>query len=314
MSQAKDLIGLRFNRLTVIQKTAQRESRAIVWECRCDCGSTTFVSSSDLLRNKQKSCGCLRKESGKRKAQDLTGARFGRLTAIKPTEKRQSESVIWECQCDCGATTYAPVIMLRAGRKKSCGCLQRDVVESQKRDVAGLKYGNLTAICPTNRRDAGRSVIWKWRCDCGAVIEKSLNGVSRGLVKSCGCLLQSVRKVVYSEHLKPEYVLGTNLNMLRQDERSLRADNSTGVKGVYFLTAENVYVAAITFKGVRVQKRYKHFGDAVNARRRMKAIHDEFLEWWDSLSPEARSAACMEFEAEKDVPAALIKEQILRLL
>lgn len=34
---------------------------------------------------------------------DLTGKRFGRLTAIRPTDKRDSNgSVLWVCRCDCG--------------------------------------------------------------------------------------------------------------------------------------------------------------------------------------------------------------------
>lgn len=314
MGEAKDLIGLRFNRLAVVRKTDQRLCRSIVWECRCDCGNSTFASSSALLSGKRKSCGCLRNESGKKKAQDITGMRFGRLTALRPTEKRQSESVVWECQCDCGEIDYAPVILLRAGKKKSCGCLRSDVYEGNKRDVTGLRFGKLTAICPTDKREADGSVVWKWRCDCSEVIDKSLNSVSRGLIRSCGCLLQDVRKDIYSEYLKPAYVLGTNLNMLRQNEDVLRADNVSGVKGVHFRSSENVYIASIKFKGVIVQKRYKRFEDAVDARRRMKAIHSEFLEWWDSLSDEARSVVCAEFEQERNVPAVLIKEQILRLV
>lgn len=314
MSGSKDLIGMRFHRLTVVRKTEQRSCGSIVWECRCDCGEPVLASSSALSSGKQKSCGCLRKETGKKKAQDITGMRFGRLTALRPTEKRQSESVVWECQCDCGEIDYAPVIVLRAGKKKSCGCLRGDIYEDNKRDVTGLRFGRLTAICPTDKREADRSVVWKWRCDCGEDVDKSLNAVSRGLVRSCGCLLQDVRKDNYSEYLKPDYVLGTNLSMLRQDECSLRMDNTSGVKGVHFRSSENVYVASIKFKGVVVQKRYKRFEDAVDARRRMKAIHSEFVEWWDSLSDDARAFACEEFEQEGDVPAALIKEQILRLL
>lgn len=33
---------------------------------------------------------------------NLSGQRFGRLVAIRPTEERWRTSVVWECRCDCG--------------------------------------------------------------------------------------------------------------------------------------------------------------------------------------------------------------------
>ena len=62
-----------------------------------------------------------------RKAIDLTGKRFGRLVAIRPTDERDSDgSVIWKCKCDCGNITYAKTGHLKNGYIKSCGCLQKE--------------------------------------------------------------------------------------------------------------------------------------------------------------------------------------------
>lgn len=33
------------------------------------------------------------------KPMDLTGQKFGRLTAIQMTNKRQNNSVVWKCLC-----------------------------------------------------------------------------------------------------------------------------------------------------------------------------------------------------------------------
>lgn len=33
---------------------------------------------------------------------DLTGQRFGMLTALEALEERHQGCVIWRCQCDCG--------------------------------------------------------------------------------------------------------------------------------------------------------------------------------------------------------------------
>lgn len=57
---------------------------------------------------------------------DITGQRFGRLVAVKPTDKRNSNgSIVWECRCDCGNTAYMTVSALRYNSKNSplsCGC------------------------------------------------------------------------------------------------------------------------------------------------------------------------------------------------
>lgn len=65
-------------------------------------------------------------------AEDLTGQRFDRLTAIKPTEERCGGEVVWECQCDCGETVFVPIVSLVSGRAKSCGCLKKRRQGSEK--------------------------------------------------------------------------------------------------------------------------------------------------------------------------------------
>ena len=63
---------------------------------------------------------------------DIAGQKFGRLTAVRATERRTNYSVVWECLCDCGKTALVPLKSL--GRStKSCGCLH---VESAKKVCA----------------------------------------------------------------------------------------------------------------------------------------------------------------------------------
>lgn len=68
-----------------------------------------------------------------RKTVDISGCRFVRLIAIRPTSGRGSDgSVIWECDCDCGNKSFANADQLRVGRKTSCGCLKREKVAALK--------------------------------------------------------------------------------------------------------------------------------------------------------------------------------------
>ena len=68
--------------------------------------------------------------------ENLAGQKFGRLTAIKPTEKRDTDgSVIWECQCDCGNTAEVAHIKLKRGYTRSCGCLAKEAKEERGKEA-----------------------------------------------------------------------------------------------------------------------------------------------------------------------------------
>lgn len=54
-----NLIGEKFNKLTVISKAPARTKGKCYWNCKCDCGNFKVVKTSDLIRGKTKSCGCL---------------------------------------------------------------------------------------------------------------------------------------------------------------------------------------------------------------------------------------------------------------
>lgn len=54
---------------------------------------------------------------------DLTDQKFGKLTAIRPTDERRFTCVVWECICDCGKTLRVDGNHLRTGHTKSCGCV-----------------------------------------------------------------------------------------------------------------------------------------------------------------------------------------------
>ena len=57
---------------------------------------------------------------------DLTGQRFGRLTALSEYGKAKNGHTTWLCLCDCGNKVVSTVNHLRIGHTQSCGCLQRE--------------------------------------------------------------------------------------------------------------------------------------------------------------------------------------------
>ena len=59
MGRSKNLIGNKYNALTVLEKTDKRDSSGnVYWLCKCDCGNTRLVKTHSLLSGHTKGCGC----------------------------------------------------------------------------------------------------------------------------------------------------------------------------------------------------------------------------------------------------------------
>ena len=57
------------------------------------------------------------------RALELTGTKFGRLTALYREGLRRR----WVCRCDCGVITSTATSDLTSGNSRSCGCLKKDL-------------------------------------------------------------------------------------------------------------------------------------------------------------------------------------------
>lgn len=125
MSKVIDLTGQKFHRLTVLYRAGSSGGKA-KWHCQCDCGNQCDVIGQYLRNGHTQSCGCLQKErtaaAAKKNMINLTNQKFGFLTALYPTEKRQGSNVIWKCRCDCGNLTEVAASDLTHLKTKSCGC------------------------------------------------------------------------------------------------------------------------------------------------------------------------------------------------
>lgn len=55
-----DLTGKKYNRLLVIKPTWVKKQK--MWECVCECGNIKNFNTTDLMRNRVKSCGCYNRE------------------------------------------------------------------------------------------------------------------------------------------------------------------------------------------------------------------------------------------------------------
>lgn len=65
-----DLTGQRFGRLFAEKRGPNirgAEGPRSAWICRCDCGSTVNVRTSDLRNGTTRSCGCLRADENRKR-------------------------------------------------------------------------------------------------------------------------------------------------------------------------------------------------------------------------------------------------------
>lgn len=61
-----------------------------------------------------------------RKINDLTGMKFGKLTAIKKVGSNKNKQAFWLCRCDCGNEKIILGSNLLNENTKSCGCYRVD--------------------------------------------------------------------------------------------------------------------------------------------------------------------------------------------
>lgn len=123
-----DITDQRFGKLVAQEYLFEDHRNQACWLFRCDCGNEKILSYNQVKWGGTGSCGCVRRErAGEINKTDITGQRFGRLAAIRPTERRHgSGSIVWECRCDCGNTVFYTVNQLRHGNVQSCGCLYQE--------------------------------------------------------------------------------------------------------------------------------------------------------------------------------------------
>lgn len=107
---------------------------------------------------------------------DITGRRFGRLTATRMTDQRMHSNVMWHCICDCGNVVLVGSRDLRTGHTRSCGCLKMEMLKDRVTKHGAAKtriymiWGQMLSRCykPTNRSfkfygERGIGVCDEWR-------------------------------------------------------------------------------------------------------------------------------------------------------
>lgn len=89
----------------------------------------TYASLGTIIKYTK---GCImRTRKLRTDTKDITGMKFGDLTALYINGKGKCRGSTWRCKCDCGNECDAYGGHLREGTRKSCGCLsEKRVLET----------------------------------------------------------------------------------------------------------------------------------------------------------------------------------------
>lgn len=223
-----DYTGKKFNNLTIIKEL---ENNKVL--CHCDCGNEKILNKYDVTSGNIKSCGCL-----KNQIIDYTGKKFNHLTIIR---ELGGGKVL--CKCDCGNEVIKNKQAVIKKRLISCGCITRNEI---KRDLTGQRFGMLVVLKQAD--EEYNSFICK--CDCGNEITVTRGHLINGSIKSCGCLKSTNMKKTQ----RNAFFDGTAIYAIKNGKAN--KNNSTGVKGVCFLPAQNKYMAYLTIKKKNINLGY----------------------------------------------------------
>ncbi len=146
---------------------------------------------------------------------DLTGQKFGKLTAIELLGTDKHGVALWKCQCECGNEKLVKSVNLRNGATISCGCIRTN-------DLTGKRFGRLTVIkrCPVEYTKSGNRVFkWKCQCDCGNIINAVHSNLVKGVTGSCGCLQKELASERFFIHgMRNTRLYGIYANMKQRCE------------------------------------------------------------------------------------------------
>ena len=211
MANAIDITNQKFGKLLVLKRAGSVNNRA-TQTCLCDCGNQIDVIGSDLRRGRKKDCGCTMIE----KRMSLQNQQFGKLIALYPTEKRDSNgAIIQHCKCECGNECDVSSCHLKSGNTQSCGCTKIkkliDFNHTQIKDLTNQKFGELIALYQ-NGANNNKNIIQHCKCSCGNECNVPSADLISGNTKSCGCK----KNISYGEKKIAEILNNNNIKFKKE--------------------------------------------------------------------------------------------------
>jgi hypothetical protein len=190
VNRAKNIIGLKSGKLTVIERDGKDRHGQAMWKCQCSCGGVISARGSHLRKSLVQSCGCLR-------SPDLAGETFSKWSVISEAPKAKNQPQRrWHCQCKCGNTSIVSTSALQNKLSKGCkNC-------SNLKDLTGMTFGHWEVLSHAGQ-NAHRQSLWEVKCSvCGyerEMLGYSLNKPKPPKCSECEKALKEVESEVEQE-------------------------------------------------------------------------------------------------------------------
>lgn len=219
---------------------------------------------------------------------DLTGMKFGKLTAIRPVYQNIDNAVMWECRCDCGNPNN-PIVNeynLMSGHSKSCSCSWAETCKNNFKKYNAYDLSGYIGICCTEQGDflfdkedyeLIKDYYWRIGTTGYAQTTNPKNGKAMMFHRLVmGAYDNDKYKKLDIDHkdLNPLNNQKSNLRFATRSQNNmnkpLQKNNTSGCTGVQKVPRKNGYkwIAEISQNGKRVSLgTFDTYEEAVNVRR-----------------------------------------------
>lgn len=272
-----DLVGQKFNKLTVINRVSDYvypDGKRMIdrWECLCECGKKCIVYGKNLRLNKTKSCGCIKKDVAKERIVDYTGHQFGSLTVIRQIEKPEkykNKGTYWLCRCTCGNEVIKIAADIKRENGKTCG--KCPVNKYDMSGEIGVGYTSNNKIFYFDKEDFdlikgftwcqnsdGYIVAWNIKDKRFIYMHRLITGASQNYV---------VDHIFHKKNDNRKEFLRVCKHQENIMNSQIQINNTSGCTGVKWNSQINKWTASIMIdrKGIYLGS-FKLFEDAVKAR------------------------------------------------
>jgi hypothetical protein len=167
-------------------------------------------------------------------------------------------------------------------------------------DLTGKRFGHLTALRPTDKQSPSKQIVWECLCDCGNLTYRTRRSLKVGQENAnCGCLKSDISKTAMKKAIT--HTNNTIIEVLESKKLSVR--NKSGVRGVFFSTKRNRWVANICFQNKNIRLGlFDTLEDAAKARKRAEEeIYEPFLvAYYARIRDERATSLCSDTDGADD--------------
>jgi hypothetical protein len=246
------------------------------------------------------------------KRKDITGQKFGRLTAIERVEdyvfpKSGCHLSKWRCKCECGKEVDVAISSLKNGNTKSCGCLQKELHRKTNPFEIHDDYVTMYTLngnpfyVDLEDFEKVKDSCWHIRKTDGYVVRKYEKGqpsLMHDVIMNPkeGELVDHIHGSE-SRHDNRKYNLRIATVSQNNINKPMRTANTSGAVGVDWNKRRSKWRARISINNKEICLGYfENFNDAVEAR---KQAEEKYFGRWSYNNSQTQQNSKSKGEEEK---------------